>query len=791
VPHDQQEYWVVLTSAGEAVTAFDIPRVVRSLMYGEMYQPDLDPRDGSTRWGRALVALEAAGVDLAAHGYTPQAPVVRGETSPATSATSDASEHAVPPPQVAQTEQIEIECEVAAFLGAPEIARNTALETAAYTLGSLVADGALDETAVRVALLDAATSTGLPREEADRMISSGLAAGANAPRDLSEQSIVDWHEELKRAANAHDESAQKIPRDADRDGVAEVVPLEAAKESRRKRRARDGGETTRERKRKTDEAEAAPSAPNIEDTDSRPVVALSNNMELMRLRCTLTLADNQAMYQRGGELVRIVLDEEEPEQAGWKVAKNMPRAKPHTRASLDCEVSRVLNIFDVHAKHPRPVPIPSRLLDAILGYGAWHGVRRLAGIADQPVLRPDGTVLAQPGYDAATGLYFCPSGDVVQVPEHPTLEDAIAARKALEHVVTDFPFVERHHLSAWLASTLTIAARYAFVGPTPLMMFDAATRGTGKTLLAQIAARIATGRDHVGCSFVLRSGEEQEKRLTAAAQAAFRTILHDNAIDSLTGEKLCEVLTSTTYSGRILGTSRIWTGPWSAVLFVTGNNIQFAIDDLVRRTLYCRLESTLENPEDRTDFVHPNLEAWVAAEQPRLLAAVLTIACAYATAGRPPVELTPWGSYDAWSAAVRAPLVWCGAVDPGKGLAELRTAASSATESQSALVHGWARLVTLNGGPLTAAKALERLYPELGGDPHPELRSAIEDLWGQPKRISSRSLGKMLARNRGRVFEGKALRVAFELDRYKHWTADDPKSAKPQDDDFVDEQRGE
>lgn len=62
--------------------------------------------------------------------------------------------------------------------------RNSTLNTAAFALGTLVGTGAIDRADVEQALFDAALECGLPDEEAERTIASGLNAGEREPRDL-------------------------------------------------------------------------------------------------------------------------------------------------------------------------------------------------------------------------------------------------------------------------------------------------------------------------------------------------------------------------------------------------------------------------------------------------------------------------------------------------------------------------------------------------------------------------------------------------------------------------------
>ena len=62
-----------------------------------------------------------------------------------------------------------------------------------------------------------------------------------------------------------------------------------------------------------------------------------------------------------------------------------------------------------------PVPV----LTAALAPKEWPWLRPLYGIVGAPVLRPDGTLLQQPGYDPATCLYLASKVPLEPVPEEP------------------------------------------------------------------------------------------------------------------------------------------------------------------------------------------------------------------------------------------------------------------------------------------------------------------------------------------------------------------------------------
>src|SRR5262249_22008357 len=108
---------------------------------------------------------------------------------------------------------------------------------------------------------------------------------------------------------------------------------------------------------------------------------------------------------------------------------------------------------------PVPAHPPAWSVAAVLVRADWPCVRYLDAVVDYPVLRPDGTVLAAPGYDPGTGLLMEMAGDRPDVPDAPTHAQAVAARDELLAVVSDFPFERPTHKAAWLAALLTPLAR--------------------------------------------------------------------------------------------------------------------------------------------------------------------------------------------------------------------------------------------------------------------------------------------------------------------------------------------
>ena len=135
---------------------------------------------------------------------------------------------------------------------------------------------------------------------------------------------------------------------------------------------------------------------------------------------------------------------------------------------------------------------PDWCVAAIMVREEWP-FRYLVGIVEVPTLRPDGSIIEQPGFDQATGLLYVPNGSFPPVPAQPSQAEARAAAERLHTLVRDFPF-HGNGWAVWLAALLTVLARFLIDGAVPMFLFEANVSGAGKTLLCDLIALIVTGR---------------------------------------------------------------------------------------------------------------------------------------------------------------------------------------------------------------------------------------------------------------------------------------------------------
>lgn len=395
-------------------------------------------------------------------------------------------------------------------------------------------------------------------------------------------------------------------------------------------------------------------------------------------------------------------------------------------------------------------------------------------------MRPDGSILQTPGYDSATGFLYVPGTSFPTIPDRPTKDDAKAALEILKEPFVDVPFADEAARSVALAGVLTLLGRPAISGNVPGIIVDATTRGSGKTLTADVVSMIATGRVTSKMNWP-PTDEELEKILGAYALRGALLVSFDNVVTAFGGGPLDRCLTAGgTVELRVLGKSEVPSLPWRAIVLATGNNVELR-GDTARRVLVARLETDIENPEDRTGFKHYPLLPWVEKERPALVVAALTILRAYVVAGRPDVGVKSWGSFEAFSSLIPSALVFAGATDPSTARPSNDIAREPEKAALATILTELPRFIH-GGSGVTVRELIETLYPpeRLKGQAPPDgngdMRDAIESLVNvQPgKPPNGQHLGKAFQRFKGRVVSGKKL-VLSGADghaKVKRWTVD-------------------
>ena len=501
-----------------------------------------------------------------------------------------------------------------------------------------------------------------------------------------------------------------------------------------------------------------------------------NEGEVVRNVVHALAAGDGTLYQRDGALVAVA------QSASPRQSSCVPRIVELSAANIRTRITDAAALFRRKAaadggETRLPVAPPPWLPHAVRDLTEWPDVRYLVGVVTSPVLRADGTVQQEPGYDPVTGLLYIPVGAFDPIPARPTRADAVAALAKLRAGVSQFPWQEPSDLAAWLAEVITVAVRHAIPGPVPGFFHTANAASSGKTALVNAASVIATGFEVPSEGYPLtgRKGEQCEdveevrKVATACAVAAYPMFLLDNVPTGGTfGSSVMDaILTSTVNAGRELGTSSAPRRDASTVWLWTGNNIRPRADT-VRRTVAVRLFSPEERPEERR-YTGLDVVEWARRRRGALFTAALTVAAAYIRAGRPAVDLKPMGSFEGWSELVRAALVWAGEVDPCSARTEY-AAEDPDRESVTALV-ALLEAARATGAGRTAAEIANAVSDELNASrPAYEKESAwviraaptslplvaaYRAVFPSADRPDQNALGYRLRKYKGRAVDGK------------------------------------
>ncbi|WLB64669.1 PriCT-2 domain-containing protein [Bradyrhizobium japonicum] len=363
-------------------------------------------------------------------------------------------------------------------------------------------------------------------------------------------------------------------------------------------------------------------------------------------------------YQRGSKLVRPVVLPADTFGGKTTSVVQLVEVDLHYLRDTLCRHSKWVK-YDKRSKSWLDIHPPTDVAMILLKkFGDWK-FPILAGIITTPTLRPDGTILSSPGYDAATKLLLVDPPSMPDIPDRPTKENAQQALGFLKELLVEFPFVDDVSRSVGLSAQISTVCRGAYL-IMPMHVVDAPAAGSGKSYLLSTISWIATGQDMPVIS-AGKSEEEMEKRLGAAVIRGQPLICIDNVVGELGGDALCQLVEQSRPSVRVLGMSQLVdVDARSTSYFADGNNIVI-VGDMYRRTIHSRLDAQVERPELRTFKSNPRTK--ILADRGAYIAACLTISRAYIVAGRPD-KCPQLGSFGDWSDTVRSALVWCGEADP-------------------------------------------------------------------------------------------------------------------------------
>lgn len=378
------------------------------------------------------------------------------------------------------------------------------------------------------------------------------------------------------------------------------------------------------------------------------------------------------------------------------------------------------------------------VLAAALAPKQWSKLRPLYGVVGAPVLRTDGTLLQQPGYDPATGLYLASKVPLPPVPEAPTGAQVEAAREFLfDRFLFDFPWVNDADLANYVGLLVTPILRSYLRTLIPFGVITSTMPGSGKTILTcglgmLYGQRILTWT---------RSDEELRKAITSVLADPVGAIIFDNLAEGtvIDSPVLARLITDRTWADRLLGKNTTATFPNDRVWTATGNNLRLG-GDMRTRSVLVGLNPDMPKPEERTGFQIPNLEQWILnpANQRKVLWHLLVLVTDWTRGGAPRTAGLTMRQFTPWAEAIGGFLAHHGL----KGFLGNVETVREIDDEEAAWVAFFAQWRTIHGDEWLTSNQLRLSAdtPHGGGDQW-EGRF-VTDSRGRPP--SAKSLGRIL-----------------------------------------------
>ena len=488
-------------------------------------------------------------------------------------------------------------------------------------------------------------------------------------------------------------------------------------------------------------------------SDERPLITIraDNLPEIATQAEDVLIAAGTSVYQRGGALVRPIIEEVDASEARLtKVVRFVRINEPYLRDVMGIEARWCK--FKVSGDEV-PTNAPYEAARTILAREGHWKFPAVSGVISTPTLRLDGTILSVEGYDPMTRLLLLAPPPMKPIPDVPTRDDALAALSILKELLIEFPLVDAVSRAVALSALMTPVVRGAFP-VTPMHNARAPTAGTGKSFLFDCVAAISIGQP-MPVMAAGRTEEETEKRLGAAMVTGQPLICIDNVNGELKGDALCQLIERPIVEVRILGkTERVRIEARGVSMFSTGNNI-ILVGDLCRRVITAILDAQLERPELREFSGNP--VAKILADRGKYIAAALTICRAYIVAGRPDKKVQ-LASFGGWSDTVRSALMWLGEADPVDSIEASRGEDPELVDLNE-MLHAWTEVLGVGRRyRFTLAEVIKIASEETltFQTCWPRLKGAIQSVAAGPRGMAdAKKLGFWMRSKRGRIASGR------------------------------------
>ena len=493
---------------------------------------------------------------------------------------------------------------------------------------------------------------------------------------------------------------------------------------------------------------------------NKPAIKLSGNIEEdaeATLMALYTTNIPPMLFVRRGKLVRCRVDEE-----------GKPLIEDLNEALLLFEMARAANFLSYNqAKQTYgPTYPPMALARHILSARSWK-FPVLRAITEVPVVREDGTILDQPGYDPQSKLIYIPHPDLVipPIPTNPTLQEVEEARDEAWKYFEEFAYETRSDGANAFGLLLTTVTRSLY-GAVPLAAIDATKQGSGKGLLSKGIAYVAQGRS---AAAMVPPSDENEWRKTLTSQLVEGNLLIslDNVEGLLSSSTLASFLTADVWSARLLGTMHSPELAQRSMMMCNGNNLQLG-GDIPRRSYRIRMDAGMSKPWMRNTFTYSPLIKYIRQDRGKIIAALLTMTRGWIAAGRPTpaTPLPALADFTGWCEVIGGILAFAGVDGFLDNLNQLYEETDTEGPQWAGFLEYW-HTTALGTSKYTTAQIIEKMKQDATFAsilPEP-LAGAV---FAEPKEIKAFSikLGRALQKRRGTPYGASNFRLQRDEDTH-------------------------
>lgn len=246
------------------------------------------------------------------------------------------------------------------------------------------------------------------------------------------------------------------------------------------------------------------------------------------------LAQSRRHYQRGGLIVTVVTD------PGTRETRIQDVSQPALVRSL--AGAALWERYDARAQDWVRTDPPARHAAVLFDSTSYQHLPVLGGLARQPYLRADGSLMTAAGYDAATSMFGVFDARAFAFTDTPGRAQAEAALAMLQDLLAEFSFAGETDRTAALTAILTAAIR-ASLPVAPMFHVRAHMVGSGKSYLCELVTAFATPQRGTPTTFPA-DDEECRKLLLAELLRGPAVVEFDNLTGDLVAHKsLCTALT--------------------------------------------------------------------------------------------------------------------------------------------------------------------------------------------------------------------------------------------------------